>query len=341
MPDSWDFANNKPERPAPPIMTFALVALCVVVTLANWYSGENHNNPWYVLGHLGSFDAPYIWSGHYAPLLTSVFLHLSIFHLLFNMIWLARLGPVMEETMNPLAYSLFIVTSAVIGSAAELAWSGQTGSGMSGVVYAMAGLMWAGRSTIVAWRPVMTRYLLNTFLIWGGFCVIATWTGTLPVANAAHFGGLLYGFAVGFLFYSQRKKPLWGVVLAALVAMTIASVTWMPWSARWTSWKGERAQAKRDYPAAIAWYERSMRQDLNGIFALSRISECWRLMSLDAAARKDRTAQERATHEQAAAFNRMIALGANLPARKIEEDDAPTGSPLDAVRKVGGPRAGE
>lgn len=260
MPDSWDFANKKQERPSPPIMTYALTFVCVAVTLAFYVSKDDRSNPWYVLGHLGSFPAEYIWAGHYAPLLTSVFLHLSFFHILFNMQMFIRLGSVMEETMNPLHYALFIVTAAVIGSGAELAVSGQTGAGMSGVVYAMCGLMWAGRSQIAAWRPVMTRYILNVFLIWGGFCVIATWTNALPVANAAHFGGLLYGFAVGFLFYSQRRRPLWGLVLVALVAVTVTSVTWMPWSEKWTTWKGRQAQTHKQYAEGVGWYYLDIRQ---------------------------------------------------------------------------------
>lgn len=333
MPDSWDFQNNKPERPTPPIMTWALAALCIVVTGANWIAADDRNSPWYVLGNLGYAPAQTIWAGHYAPLLTSVFLHghpfslFSLFHLVFNMMWLLQLGPVMEETMNPLAYAGFILTSAVIGSGAELAWAGRTGIGMSGVVYAMAGLMWAGRSSIPAWRPAMTQQTLNSLLIWGVFCMLGTWTGSMHIANAAHFGGLLYGFAIGFLFYAQRRKPAWALVLAGLVAMTVLSVTWMPWSQEWTYWKAEQAAAKHDYAVAISWYERSVRKNLTGMFALTRMSSCWAALATQAAQRGDKPAQDHAAREQQDAFNRMIAMGASLPLRRIEQADVPAGSP--------------
>jgi GlpG protein len=332
MPDSWDFAEKQSEPTAPPVMTWAIALLCVAVTLAYWASDGKPDSPWYTLGHLGSFPAETIWSGRLAPMLTSVFLHLGIFHILFNMAWFVPLGSVMEATMNPLHYALFLVTAAVVGSGAELAFSGQTGAGMSGVVYAMAGLMWAGRSKIPAWRPVMTRYNLNVFLIWGAFCVIGTWSGTMRVANAAHFGGLLYGFAVGFLLYSRRRRPLWMLVLAALVALTVLSVTWMPWSSKWTFWKARQEQAQGRYRPAIAWYEKSLGDDALRIVAWANIASCWEQIAARARAANDKAALAEAARQESLAFNRMIQAGREMrltPVEDPEQTNAP--GPLEPL----------
>jgi GlpG protein len=248
-----------------------------------------------------------------------------------------QLGSVMELTMNPLHYALFLITSAVVGSGAEIAVSGQPGAGISGVVYAMAGLMWAGRSKIPAWRPVMTRYLLNVFLIWGVFCVIGTWTGTFGVANAAHFGGLLYGFAVGFLLYSQRRRPLWALVLAALIAVTVLSVTWMPWSERWTYWKASQEQAKGNYRSAIGWYEKSMRNDPRRIVAWANIATCWDQIAGQAKTANDKAGQAEASRQASLAFRRMIQTGREMQARRVEdpgESEAPT--PLEQLTSSAG-----
>jgi membrane associated rhomboid family serine protease len=337
MPDSWDFVNKKPERPSPPIMTYAIALLCIAVTLANWASGEDHNSPWYALGHLGWLPVESIWAGHYAPLLTSVFLHLSIFHILFNMQMFVQLGSVMELSMNPLHYALFLITSAIIGSGAEIALSGQAGAGISGVVYAMAGLMWAGRSQIPAWRPVMTRYLLNVFLIWGAFCVIGTWTGTFGVANGAHFGGLLYGFAVGFLLYTRQRRPFWALVLAAMLAVTVLSVTWMPWSEHWTFWKGTQEQSRGNYRGAIAWYEKSLRNEPQRLIAWAQIAACWDKIVGEARAANDKAALAEATRQESLAFRRMIQAGREMKLKPVEGQDEPDAqSPLEQLTSSAG-----
>ena len=157
MPDSWDFANNKPERPSLPIMTYGLALVCVAVTAANWASGMDRNSQWFTLGHLGWLPTELIWNGNYAPLLTSIFLHRSVLHIVFNMIVFLRLGSVIEDTINPLHYALFIVSAAIVSSGVEIAAFGEAGAGMSGVVYAMCGLMWAGRSKIAAWQKGLIR----------------------------------------------------------------------------------------------------------------------------------------------------------------------------------------
>ena len=104
--------------------------------------------------------------------------------------------------------------------------SGVPGIGMSGVVYAMFGLMWAGRGMYPAWGAVATQYNLRLFIGWGLFCLVATYIPALhfAVANGAHGGGFLLGLSLGFLFFAPRRRWIWAVPLALLVAATIFAV---------------------------------------------------------------------------------------------------------------------
>jgi len=44
---------------------------------------------------------------------------------------------------------------------------------------------------------------MRLFLVWGVLCIVLTVMHTFAVANGAHFGGLLFGLAVGNLFFSH------------------------------------------------------------------------------------------------------------------------------------------
>ncbi len=231
-----------------PLLTVTLCALCVLVTLASW------------LGHstFGAVSTEEVWDGRWWGLLSAVFLHGGILHLLFNMLWLYTLGVMLERTLNTAVYLLFLAAAAAVGSGCELAVSGTTGIGASGVVYAMFGLMWAGRGRFPEWGALATPQNLRLFIGWGVFCAVATHFGWMNIASGAHAGGFLFGLSVGWIFLSARPlRWLWAFPLAGLLALTVLSVTWMPWSGYWCFWKANREYDRGQYARAAAWSTRS------------------------------------------------------------------------------------
>jgi len=225
MPDAWDY-SQKPQRAGPvpqtPILTYLLCVLSVLITAAFLLPGAVAGPLWYQLGHFGlpetSRAAP--WS-----LITTIFIHGSPLHLIFNMLWLLQLGRILEGTLHPLAYLAFIVGAAAVGSGCEVLISGSPGIGMSGVVYAMFALMWAGRGLYPAWGMVATRDNLRFLIGWALLCVVATYIPIfhIGVANGAHGGGFLFGLCIGFLFFTPRRRWVWTAPLALLVGVTIFS----------------------------------------------------------------------------------------------------------------------
>ena len=205
MPDPWDFSQSRPRQADPlaqvPILTYLLVALCVIITGASMLGGSQPGTLLYALGNFGYANPEQIWNGRVWGLVTTVFIHGGVLHLLFNMLWMVQLGRILERTLPPFTYLAFLVAAAAVGSATELLVSGTTGIGMSGVVYAMFGLMWAGRGAFSSWRAVATQDNLRVFVFWGLFCVAATYFHFLSIANGAHGGGFLFGLCIGFLFY--------------------------------------------------------------------------------------------------------------------------------------------
>lgn len=235
MPDAWDF-SQRPQRAGPvvqtPILTYLLCALSVVITIPYLLPGAVSSPLWYQLGHFGLAENPKTapWS-----LITAIFIHGSPLHLIFNMLWLVQLGRILEGTLHPLAYLAFIVGAAAVGSGCEWIIPHSTnipgeyyhsvGIGMSGVVYAMFALMWAGRSLYPAWGLMATRDNLRFLVGWALLCVVATYIPFfhIGVANGAHGGGFLFGLCIGFLFFSPRRRWVWAAPLALLVGVTIFS----------------------------------------------------------------------------------------------------------------------
>ena len=242
MPDTWDFSRSRRQADplaSVPILTYLLTALSVLITGASALGSQG--GPLIArLGTFGLVDTEDIWNGRVGGLVTPVFIHGGVLHLLFDMLWLVQLGRILERTLPPAVYLGFILASAAVGSATEMLVSGTTGIGMSGVVYAMFGLLWAGRGYDASWRAVATRGNLQYLIGWGLFCVVGTYFHFLNIANGAHAGGFLFGLCIGYLFFSPRRRWVWAAPLALLLAANVLACTWQPWSAEWTFWKGNK-----------------------------------------------------------------------------------------------------
>jgi GlpG protein len=343
MPDSWDY-SQPPSRQAQraaqtPLLTYFLVGLCVLVTLAFHTSQQMPGTLWFRIGRFGVLPSEAIWEGNYLALFTCVFVHGDILHLLFNTLWLLQLGRILELTLSPMEYALFFLTATIAGSGAELAVSGQTGIGASGVVYGMFGLLWAGRGHSPLWRAVATRDNLRLFILWGVFCVFATWAGFMHIANAAHGAGFLFGLSVGWAFYAPRRRPLWAIPLAALAALTLLSVTWMPWSGDWNFWKGGQAFDRQQYAQAIRWYERSLRWGMEPGPTWENISRAWHNIAVEARERKDWKTMQQAEAQSALAKTKAdAALSAEATLEQAPAEKSEPGL-LDSLKSANKPGA--
>lgn len=302
MPDSWDYSQPPARQPSPPtpvnqvpVITYLLCVLSVLFTLAFHLPSLIPGPLWNWMGHFSAASSFAVWDGHYAGLVTCVFVHGSFFHILFNLLWLRQLGSAIEATLPPLAYIAFLLLAAVVGSCGEMIVSGNTGIGMSGVVYALFGLMWVGRARYPHWARMATPENFKLFVVWGLFCVIATYTHLMGIANGAHGAGFLFGLSVGGLFFTSQRRPLWAVSMIALFAMAAVALTWMPWSGAWCWWKGNQAFEHKQYEQAINWYQRSLQRGEEDGPLWKNIAAAWYEIGERAVQRRDAAEALRAT----------------------------------------------
>lgn len=154
--------------------------------------------------HLG--DLIQVREGQVWRLVTPIFLHFSLLHIVFNMFWLAELGGQFEMLRKSWRLALFVLASGIASNLVEYLWSGPGFGGMSGVVYALFGHAWmhAHYDPAGPWR--LRGNSIPIMLIW----LMLGMTGILgPIANGAHLGGLVVGMAIGVVPHARHALRPW------------------------------------------------------------------------------------------------------------------------------------
>lgn len=225
-----------PAHPALPPLTCAILALCTsIYAFWNLADGEAYHR------EVTQFLVPRcfaIWDGAYWGLLTAPFVHIEIFHLLFNMWWCKDFGSLMEPRMGRLRFLGFVLVTAAASAGAQLAVSDQTGIGFSGVVYAMFGYCLACRDAVPLYRVIVNATTVRWLLGWLVLCIVLSQAGIWNIANGAHVAGFLSGYALGQLRADTRLRIPASAVLVALLSLTVAALFWMPWSQAWRNRDG-------------------------------------------------------------------------------------------------------
>ena len=195
-------------------LTFALILFTVVVGMASrvWETRPTAGEPPIVnVLRIAPVEVvgPYItWGGLRAVkhgqvwrLITPIFLHGGILHLVFNMFWLLDLGAMIETRRSTIYLAILVLVSAILSNLAQYWWNGPYFGGMSGVVYALFGYVWIrGRIDPTAGIAI-SQQSATIMLMWLVACMI----GFIPhVANAAHVGGIVVGILFAYVPHLYR-----------------------------------------------------------------------------------------------------------------------------------------
>src|SRR5688572_2932615 len=147
-----------------PWVTIAICVACIGIHLGISTNGDSPT--WETFNRFGYFSADDIWRGSYWGLFTCAFVHLEMWHLVFNVYWLWELGRRLETSIGPWPYLALVAVSAGIASSFQLAASDSTGIGASGVVYAIFGFMWLARPRHPEFREIITTRIIWLFILW-------------------------------------------------------------------------------------------------------------------------------------------------------------------------------
>lgn len=232
-------------------ISIALILVSAMASVGYWSSQE-----WFAF--LGALP-PMVWNGEVWRILTSTLLHADTLHLAFNCFWVWRFGGVLEAWMGPWRYLGFLLMTAAASSAGAFLIEGPA-IGLSGVVYAMFGLLFALRRDKGFAAEQMQPQVLQLLFGWFIVCFFLSSAGVMRIANAGHVSGLLLGYALGWVLLQKWRG--WGVgALAATSAALLLACLYMPWSAEYSVYQARRSFAAGDRAAAQAWLERAQELD--------------------------------------------------------------------------------
>jgi len=201
-------------------VTIALIAGSIIIALVSRFADDLRIITWLTVADLRGND-PGVVAGFAAirrgeiwRLITPIFIHFGIIHLLFNMLWMKDLGPLIERRWSSRLLIGLVLVSAVISNTAQfvvdwdfragLRWGNALSGGMSGVVYALLGYLWIrGRFDPSAGQQVPGSVVVM-MLGWQVVCL----TGAIGfIANTAHAVGLVVGMAWAGITVAGRRAP--------------------------------------------------------------------------------------------------------------------------------------
>lgn len=195
-----------------PVVTYAIIAVCVVVFILQslpFIGGQVTQ----AIQYAGVYSDPRAFEPW--RMLTSVFAHASIIHILLNMYTLWIFGSILEPMLGRLRFLGLFLISGFAGSVGVLLLGNplQPVVGASGAIFGMFGAFFiiqrrlGGNAT-----QILVLVALNIGI------------GFLPglnIAWQAHVGGLIGGALVGLIYVETRKPSRRALQLPLVIVLSV------------------------------------------------------------------------------------------------------------------------
>jgi GlpG protein len=161
-------------------------------------------------------SSPSLWPilhGEVWRLVTPIFLHFGIWHLVFDMYMLYILGGAVERSRGPLRYLILVLVLAVLSNLAQYylahpRWDEEgiklylspNFGGMSGVVYGLFGYIWMKARFQPELGLLIPPSTVIYLMAWFFLCMtpLIHFITESGIANGAHAGGLIAGILIGY-----------------------------------------------------------------------------------------------------------------------------------------------
>ncbi len=162
-----------------------------------------------VLIRLGALYTPYIAErGQYWRILTAMFLHAGMQHLLNNMLTLYVIGSMLERQVGKWKFLIIYFLSGLAGNILEYVKSLRNGTvvavGASGAVF---GVMGALLFVIIRNKGRIPGMDIRRMLLYVGLSVYFGLIGS-NIANTAHLTGLAAGFVLAACLYRKQGNNI-------------------------------------------------------------------------------------------------------------------------------------
>ncbi|GKX28701.1 hypothetical protein SH1V18_11810 [Vallitalea longa] len=190
-----------------PYLTYIFIAINVLVWIYMEINGGSTDI--YNLIRFGSVDSYSVFiKGEYYRIITSMFIHIGISHLIFNCFALYIFGTRMERYMKKWKYLLLYMMSGILGGLISITVDllnnrAVISAGASGAIYGILGAILVYSRIYKREVGGLSYYTILIMLIAG----IAFGFMDSSISNIAHLGGFVSGGLIAFL-YSLTNKGL-------------------------------------------------------------------------------------------------------------------------------------
>src|SRR3989442_7691725 len=226
------------------VITVACIALYVASLVLDPAAAFTRQGPFDILSPslraLRALGTTGSWAWHrgeWWTLLTAIYLHGGVLHILFNVLWIRQLGPAVEDVYGPARYMIIFTVGGVAGFVLSNAVGDFVPSfavpytvGASGAIFGLFGAMVAfGRKRGGVFRTLILRqygqWALVLFIL--GFLMAG-------VNNWGHARGFVGGLLCGLVLPAAERRPegtLDHVAAGGLVVLTLVSFGLALWTA--------------------------------------------------------------------------------------------------------------
>jgi len=203
MRGKWGKPGAATAKRAP--LVFVLIGLSVLASL--WTNFGNKPKETDQLTFLSTanlqdikpmdFAGPFvdIKAGQVWRLLTPIFVHGGVFHLVMNMYWVYQFGAQIEHYKGTAIFGLLVVAIALVSNIAQAVIDNPNFIGMSGVAFGLFGYVWVKSAYDPGSRLFVSRGTAIFFLVFAFICLFGYFG---PIANTAHFAGLGAGAILAY-----------------------------------------------------------------------------------------------------------------------------------------------
>ena len=205
-------------KPKKNIITISLIAINVLIYAYMLLFGQYEN-----MINMFAVYGPYIVRyNEYYRLITGIFLHGDILHLLFNCYALFVIGSQIENFMGKTKYLIIYFVSAITGSLLSILLTKGVSIGASGAIFGLMGsLLYFGYHYRVYLGTVLKSQIIPLIVI-----NLIIGFASSGIDNFAHIGGLIGGtlatLAVGVKYKSTKFEMVNGlIVLLILIAFLV------------------------------------------------------------------------------------------------------------------------
>lgn len=271
-------------------VTAGTALLAIGVTLAWWAK----------LDISPLIESPMVRKGEIWRLVTSIFPHLDVLHLIFNLYWLWVFGTLVEEVYGHFKTAALFLLFAVGPNALEYAFS-IGGVGLSGVGYGLFGLLWILSRRDERFRDAIDTRTIQLFVAWFFICIFLTATNVMQVGNIAHGAGAVLGILTAYAITMPEQRTMVATGIALILtfgfwASTVGrpKVNFSAYGGYEECTAGDDAMRAQHYDEALKWLQISSAYRKNPPICLTDLGYVYE--------RLNRADQALATYQKSAAM---------------------------------------